>query len=207
MKLTITLLCLIIIGSLSAQTQETAMVAQQRAENHLSSGRYQDAINDFNLAIRLATQEGNAELVKAAQKNGALAAFYQGGELQKENKHQEAVAMYEKGMAFNSSFFGNHVERASSLSQYASRKKSFYAFLEAAEAAAKGNQYAYAQDMLSKAEALKKNKEKVIYDYYLARYYEIAGDYAEALAIYENMSGKKKWIQMAKVRMDIMNRA
>jgi tetratricopeptide (TPR) repeat protein len=207
MKLTITLLGLIIMGSLAAQSQETATVAQQRAENHLSSGRYQDAINDFNLAIRLATQEGNAEVVKAAQKNGALAAFYQGGELQKENKHQEAVAMYEKGLAFNSSFFGNHVERASSLSQFSSRKKSFYAYLEAAEAAANGNQYAYAQDMLSKAEALKKSREQVIYDYYLARYHEIAGDYAEALAIYENMNGKKKWVKMAQARMDIMNRA
>ena len=207
MKLIITLLGLIIIGSLSAQTQETAMVAQQRAENHLSSGRYQDAINDFNLAIRLATLEGNAEVVKAAQKNGALAAFYQGGELQKENKHQEAVSMYEKGMAFNSSFFGNHVERASSLSQFASRKKSFYAFLEAAEASAKGNQYAYAQDMLAKAEKLKKSRELAIYEYYRARYHEIAGDYVEALAIYENISGKKKWVEMAKARIAIMNRA
>ncbi len=207
MKITITLICLMVLGQLTAQTKEEASTVQQRAENHLSSGRYEEAIQDFTLAIRLATQEGNAEMVKLAQKNGALAAFYRGGELQKEGQHKEAVEVYEKGMEFNRSFFGNHVERAGSLSQYASRKKSFQAFLEAAEAAAKGNQYAYAQDMLLKAEGLKKPKEQGLYEYYRARYYEIAGDYSEALVIYEGITGKRKWIKMAEARIAIMNRA
>lgn len=207
MKILFTLISLTVFGQLSAQNKGESSTVEQRAENHLSSGRYEEAIQDFTLAIRLATQEGNAEIVKLGQKNGALAAFYRGGELQKEGHYKEAVEMYEKGMELNRSFFGNHVERAGSLSQYASRKKSFLAFLEAAEAAAKGNQYTYAQDMLMKAEALKKPKEQGLYEYYRARYYEIAGDYSEALVIYEGITGKRKWVQMAKARIAIMNRA
>ena len=89
-----------------AQDGATAASLYNDALAKLKAKDYGAALPLFEQAIEKADPavETDAKVVQLAKRNGAIAAYYVGNDLRKDDKNEEALATYDKGIEYASGF-------------------------------------------------------------------------------------------------------
>ncbi|GJM33054.1 MAG: hypothetical protein DHS20C18_20550 [Saprospiraceae bacterium] len=127
--------------SISAIAQESASAADlyNSGLEKLKAKQYAEAMPLMEQAIAAAdaTSETDQKVVKLAQRNGAVAAYYLGNRQRKADKVDEALATYQKGIEWNASFYANYIGQAQALDDKGEIAKAVPAYLHAAEMCSK----------------------------------------------------------------------
>ncbi len=113
-------------------------------------------------------KEYDATIIDAAKKNGAIAAYYVGNDLRKENKNDEALVVYQQGIDYNPDLYYNFTGVALAYAgkdEYANAVKAYLKAAEVAEKTGKGDKAVEIMDYAAKLPGIawgKKNWDDAI---------------------------------------------
>lgn len=153
-----------------AAAQETAVSLYNTGLEKLKAKNFKEALPLLEQAISKAdsTSETDQKVVKLAQRNGSIAAYYLGTDQRKDEKLDDALGTFEKGIGLDSSFYANYIGRAQVLEDQDKDAQAVRAYLMAAHAAQKSKKDDKVDDLVSKAGNIaavnwgKKNWDKAI---------------------------------------------
>lgn len=135
-----------VTGAAIAQDDSSAAAYQAYSEGKAKADakEFAGALELFAKAIEVGNpeKEYDAGIIDAAKKNGAIAAYYVGNDLRKEDKFDEALAVYEQGIEYNPELYYSYVGRAQTLTgkeDYAGSVAAYFKAAEVAEAAGSGD--------------------------------------------------------------------
>lgn len=155
---TVILACLGVATLAVAQDDSSAKAYQAYNDGKAKADakEYAAALELFSEAIEVGNpeKEYDAQIIDAAKKNGAIAAYYVGNDLRKEEKLDEALATYEKGIEYTPGLYYNYVGRAQALSGKEDYAASVTAYFKAAEVATAAGSEDKAEGMLEQAAKL-----------------------------------------------------
>ncbi|MCO6492108.1 MAG: tetratricopeptide repeat protein [Phaeodactylibacter sp.] len=138
--------------SLALSAQESAASLYNTGLEQIKAKNYAEALPLMEQAIEAADPEADAEVVKLAKRNGAIAAYYVGNDQRKSDEFEAALATYDKGIAFSPGFYANYIGRAQALEGLDQAAKSVSAYIDAGDVCLKSKKEDKAEKMYSKAE-------------------------------------------------------
>lgn len=121
----------------AAAAEKTAIALYNEGLNALKAQDLKTGFTTLETAYKKAMAENNAEVMGLAKKNAVSAAFNYGNDLVKNKMAKDAIGIYERGMAIDSTFslFKQGIGRAKEESgDVDGAAKSYFAFLDAAKA-------------------------------------------------------------------------
>ncbi|MCB9298690.1 MAG: hypothetical protein H6559_37075 [Lewinellaceae bacterium] len=138
--------------SLALSAQESAASLYNTGLEQIKAKNYTEALPLMEQAIEAADPEADAEVVKLAKRNGAIAAYYVGNDQRKSDDFETALATYDKGIAFSPGFYANYIGRAQALEGLGKVTESVSAYIDAGDVCIKSKKADKAEKMYSKAE-------------------------------------------------------
>ncbi|MCB9274285.1 MAG: hypothetical protein H6564_09610 [Lewinellaceae bacterium] len=153
-NLTIACLMLAFAGTLQAQEEGSAATLYNQGLELLKAKDYEKAFPLMVKAIEAADPEADAEVVKLANRNGAIAAYYVGNGQRKADDFEGALATYDKGIEMAPGFYANYIGRAQALEGKGDIEESIKAYLAAGDISEKAKKADKAEQMYAKAENL-----------------------------------------------------
>ncbi len=155
MKTIHTLLLLLLATSitLAQDAEATAAGTYNEGLAELKAKNYQVAFDKLMMAMELANpdDENDAKVLRLAKGNGAIAAYYSGNALLKEEKFDEAKARFEKGIELNPKAYTCYYGIAKSYDDQDMIAEAVPAYLKAAEVAESANKADRAERYISRA--------------------------------------------------------
>lgn len=136
----------------NAQEGATAASLYNDALEKLKSDDYRGALPLLEQAVEKADPEKDAEVIKLAKRNGAVAAYKAGNDYRKENKNEEALKAYDAGIGFAPTFYANFIGRAQALEGLNQNAEAVKAYLKAAEVSVLNKKEDKAEELNAKAE-------------------------------------------------------
>ncbi len=134
-----------------AQEEATAASLYNDAVAKLKAKEYEAAFDLMGQALEVADPEADAQVIKLAKQNGAIAAYYLGTTQRKADDFESALATYEKGVEYNPAFYQNIVGKAQALEGLDNKAEAIKAYLEAGSKATAANKADKAESYVSKA--------------------------------------------------------
>ncbi|MCB0688936.1 MAG: hypothetical protein KDC53_20500 [Saprospiraceae bacterium] len=140
------------------------ILAAQDAATETAAGVYNDGLaalkaKDYGKAydlmlksIEIADPAADAQVLKLAKGNGALAAYYAGNEDAKEGKFEDAMMKYDKGIELSGNNYVNYYGKAKAMDDQGLVADAVGAYIKAAEVATAGKKADRAEKYLSRAE-------------------------------------------------------
>ncbi|HMP24233.1 MAG TPA: tetratricopeptide repeat protein [Saprospiraceae bacterium] len=188
----------------------TTLLAQDSAASLYNEGLAKLKVKDYDGALPLLQKaieigdpesEDDAQVIRLASKNGAIAAYYVGNNLRKANKNDEALAVYDQGIEYDPSFYANYIGRAQAFEGKGDAVDAVKAYLAASVASEKGGKADRAEELYKKADnfaavawgkkqwdvaiacaqAFLEERESADAHYYLAQSLKAKGQNSEAL--------------------------
>lgn len=117
----------------------------------LKAKEYNNALELFEQALEKADPESDEQIVNLASKNGAIAAYYSGRDARRDNKLDEGLEIYEKGIAMNPMFWGNYDGKARVLNSKNDAAGAMNAFIQGSQAAAEEGNADKASELMDNA--------------------------------------------------------
>ena len=155
MKTIHTLLLLLLATSitLAQDAEATAAGTYNDGLEALKAKEYNTAFEKLMMAIELANpdDENDAKVIRLAKGNGAIAAYYSGNDLLKEEKFDEAKARFEKGIELNPGAYTCFYGIAKGYDDQNMIAEAVPAYLKAAEVAESANKADRAERYISRA--------------------------------------------------------
>ena len=210
-KITSFLLAMMIFSSLTINAQEEASTASLYNDGleKLKAKNFEEALPLIEKALEVADPEADAQVIQLAKKNGAIAAYYVGNDLRKDEDCKKALETYEKGAEWSPGFYANYIGVAQSLECQEKDVEALKAYLKAAEVSEAGKKADKAEQKASKAENMvalaygNQDWDKTVtlgktfleasetadVHYYLAAALKNTGDAASAIAHAEKAAG------------------
>lgn len=114
-KLTIYLMAMLMVGAFSTEVlaqEKTAAGLYNEGLALLKEKNYVDGLKVIEQALEKATADENEKVIGLAKKNGAMAAYNVGNGKMKTGAHDEAMALYVKGIAMNPEYGSNYKGQA-----------------------------------------------------------------------------------------------
>lgn len=118
----------------------------------LKAKEYGKAYDLMLKAIDIADPAADAQVLKLAKGNGAIAAYYAGNDDAKAGDFDAAMMKYDKGIELNSTSYTNYYGKAKALDDQGQVAKAVEGYIKAAEVATAGNKADRAEKYLSRAE-------------------------------------------------------
>lgn len=146
------MVCALGLGTLTAQDAESAASLYNQGLELLKAKDYAGAFPFLEKALEAADPEADANVIKLANRNGAIAAYYLGNDLRGEEKFEEALAVYEKGIEMDGSRYANYIGRAQSIEGIGDDLAAIDAYIEAGMQSEKAGKADRAPQLYSKAE-------------------------------------------------------
>lgn len=142
----------------------------------LKAKEYATALPLFQQAIEVADPEveNDAKVIKLAQRNGAIAAYYVGNEYRKAKELDAALETYELGITYSPTLYVNYIGKAQTLDEQEAKVAAVDAYLDAAEICGQSEK---TQD---KVESLETKATNIVIRAYLDEDHELAIAGAEA---------------------------
>lgn len=142
-----------LIFSVPAMSQDEATAASLYNDGvaALKAKEYTKALDLFEQALGKADPEEDKQIVSLASRNGAIAAYYAGRDARKADDLEGSLAIYEKGIKMNPSFYGNYSGKALVLNDKGDNSGAMNAFLMASKAAGESDKADKAAELLDKA--------------------------------------------------------
>jgi tetratricopeptide (TPR) repeat protein len=119
--------------SLSSQEEVTPVSQYNTALESLKAKDYAKAYELFGNALEIADPAEDEQVITLARKNGSIAAYYYGGQLSKEEKLEDALAVHQKGIELNPDFYANYVGQGKVYNDMDMVKDAVLSFLKAGE--------------------------------------------------------------------------
>ncbi|MBK8504767.1 MAG: hypothetical protein IPL46_22685 [Saprospiraceae bacterium] len=147
------LVFLLTAGMLSAQetATETAAGVYNDGLTALKAKEYSKAFDLMLKSIDIADPEADAQVLKLAQQNGSIAAYYAGNDDVKDKNYEAAMMKFEKGMELNSESYLNFYGKAKALDDEGKTTESVVAYIKAADIATATKKDERAEKYLSRA--------------------------------------------------------
>jgi tetratricopeptide (TPR) repeat protein len=139
-------------GTLAGQETETAASLYNQGLELLKAKDYAGAFPILEKALAVADPEADAEVVKLANRNGSIAAYYLGNDLRGGDKFAEALQVYDKGIAMDPSRYANFIGRAQAIEGMGDDLAAIDAYIEAGLQSEKAGKADRAPQLYSKAE-------------------------------------------------------
>ncbi len=137
-----------------AEVKETPASIYNDALADLKEQNYSEALPKLEKALEMADpeNENDAKVIDLAKKNGAIACYYVGTELRKENKFDEALARYEQGISYGEDFYANFLGKAQTLEAAGSTQEAAAAYVVAGQMAIQAGKAESGEKYISKGE-------------------------------------------------------
>ncbi|MCB0548354.1 MAG: hypothetical protein KDD19_12295 [Phaeodactylibacter sp.] len=150
----LTALVLLLGLSTALSAQESAASLYNKGLELIKAKNYTEALPLMEQAIETADpeSEADAQVVKLAKRNGAIAAYYVGNDQRKSDDFETALATYDKGIAFSPGFYANYIGRAQALEGMNNTREAVIAYIDAGDISIKSKKEDKAEQMYSKAE-------------------------------------------------------
>ncbi|MCB0593262.1 MAG: hypothetical protein H6557_27950 [Lewinellaceae bacterium] len=150
----LTTVALILLSTLALNAQESAASLYNQGLELIKAKDYATALPLMEQAIEAADpeSESDAKVIKLAKRNGAIAAYYVGNDQRKSDDSEAALATYDKGISFSSSFYANYIGRAQALEGVDQTAGAVKAYIDAGDVCLKSKKADKAEQMYSKAE-------------------------------------------------------
>jgi len=103
----------LISGSIFAQDEKSAASLYNEGLGFLKAKDYEAGLPLLESALAKATEEENEKVIKLSKKNGAKAAYNLGNAKKKSGAHDEAIALYQKGIEWSPNYASNYKGLAS----------------------------------------------------------------------------------------------
>ncbi len=139
-------------GTLIAQEEESAASLYNQGLELLKAKDYAGAFPFLEKALAVADPEADANVIKLANRNGAIAAYYLGNDLRGDEKFEEALQVYDKGIAMDAARYANYIGRAQSIEGMGDELAAIDAYIEAGMQSEKAGKADRAPQLYSKAE-------------------------------------------------------
>ena len=139
---------------LSAQDQPTAAGLYNEGLAQMKAKAFTEALPLFMEAIEKADPENeyDAKVVSLARKNGAIAAYYVGSDLRKEENYEGAMEKFDLGIGYDPGFYANYIGRAQTLEGLGQTVEAVKAYVNAAAASKAAGKEDRSDQLISKAE-------------------------------------------------------
>lgn len=187
--------------TLYAQDDATAASLYNDGVAALKGKEYDKALDLMTQALEKADPQEDEQIVKLASQNGAVAAYYAGGQARKAGNIDEAIEIYQKGIEFSEAFYANYSGLALAYNSKEMSAEAMDAYIIGSQMAAKAGKADVAEKYLdnatvfvSKAYSDKnwddaialgneflENDDSADVHYYVARAYNKKGQGQEAL--------------------------
>ncbi len=169
----------VLLGSTTSVMSQEATTAGTYNEGLalLKAKDYEGGLIKMEKAIEMATADSNDKILGLAQKNGAVAIYNIANTKRKAGAHDEAIMMYEKGIAMNPSYSSNYEGVARAQEAKGDKVTAVKSYILAAQKAAEEGKDSKVVSRYKKAQTLV-GKTYVAKDYEKA--IEMANAYNEA---------------------------
>jgi hypothetical protein len=147
------LVFLLTVGMLSAQdaATETAAGVYNDGLTSLKAKEYAKAYDLMLKAIEIADPAADAQVIKLAQQNGSIAAYYAGNDDVKGKNFEAAMMKFEKGIELNDKSYLNFYGKAKALDDEGKTTEAVVAYIKAAEIATATSKDERSEKYLSRA--------------------------------------------------------
>ena len=169
-NLRFTLLLALLIGvtfSSFSQEEKTAAKLYNEGLALLKAKDYAAGLPILEQALEKATAEENEKVIGLAKKNGAKAAYNLGNSKKKEKNLDEALALYEKGIAWSPKYASNYRGLAGVQDEKGDKMGAIKSYIMSADLTAEGGK-------VDKAAKLYKKAQNIVGKIYQAKEYENA---------------------------------
>ena len=142
----------LISGTINAQEEKSAAKLYNEGLAFLKAKDYAAGLPLLEQALEKATADGNEKVIKVSKKNGARAAYNLGNAKKKEGAHDEAIELYNKGIAWSPDYPANYKGLAAATEAKGEKLEAIKMYITAGDKTTEGGKAEKAAKLYKKAQ-------------------------------------------------------
>lgn len=141
----------LLVGTISGQDAKSAAALYNEGLAFLKAKDYEAGLPILETALATATEEGNDKVIGLAKKNGSKAAYNLGNAKKKSGAHDEAIALYNKGIEWSPDYASNYKGLAAATEAKGDKVEAIKMYITAGDKTTASGKAAKAKKLYKKA--------------------------------------------------------